>query len=438
MAADLDSIVSVTITAETLTPDQANFGIPLIAAFFPTTIFAERVRTYTKTSEMVADGFGANDPVVRAAARLIQNPKVKEFKIGRRATNAVQSIRLTPDNTTEGFVVTVSVVTFDGITTVVSRTNGAAETPTTIATALQTLLDAIAGVTAVDNTGSVQVTATTPVQRTDYRALAGLAVLDMTPDPGIVADLTAIRLEDPDFYGVALDSNSKAEVAAAAGWAEAEVLIFIATSADEEVLDDTAGNIAETLEVADYNRTALIWNRAVLSFAGAAWLGKQFPTDPGSSTWKFKALSGISRDTLTATQVSNLQSNDANFYVARAGLNITCDGTMASGRFIDITRLIDAVTDEMQVAIFTLLVNQPKLPYTNASVGLVKAEVRGVLRGFQASDGIDPETDIVVQAPLVQDISAADRGNRLLPDVEFSARIAGAIHSVTIEGVLSI
>ena len=435
---DLDSIVSVTITAETLTPDQANFGIPLIAGFFPTTVFPERVREYADTAAMVADGFGANDPIVRAAQRLIQNPKVETFKIGRRDAAPVQTILLTPDNTTEGFIVTVSAVNFAGITTVVSRVNGAAETPTTIATALQPLLDAISGVTAVDSTGFLTMTATVATEMNDFRALAGLAVQDATADAGIVADLTAIRAEDPDFYGLALVQNGKLEVAAAAGWAEAEVLIFGATSADEEVLDDTAGNIAETLEAAAYDRTFLLWNGAVLSGAGGAWIGDRFPSDPGSSTWKFKQLAGITRDELSATEITNLESNNANYYVARAGINITCQGTLASGRFIDITRTIDALVSDIQVGVFTLLVNQAKLPYTNASVSLVKAELRGVIREFQASNALDPETEPVITAPLVQDVSTVDRGNRLLPDIKFSARLAGAIHSVQIVGVLAI
>jgi len=435
---DLDSIVSVQITAETLTPDQANFGIPLIAAYFPTTVFPERVRAYASPQEMVDDGFGANDPAVRAAQRLIQNPKVEQFKVGRRASAHSQDVRLTPNNTTEGFVVTVTVISPDGTSTVVSRTNGAAETPTTIATALQPLIDAIAGVTCVDNTGSVSCTADTAGDLFDYRALAGLAVLDETADPGIVADLTAIRAEDSDFYGVVLDSNSKAEIAAASGWAEAEVLIGGFTSADEEVLDDTAGNIAETLEAAGYDRSFLLWNRAVLSYAAAAWIGDRFPSDPGSSTWKFKQLTGVTADVLSTTQINNLESNDANYYVTRAGIPITSQGTMASGRFIDVTRTIDALVAAIQEEVFAVVVNQEKLPYTNASVSLVKSIVRGVLREFQASGALDPETDPVITAPLVEDVSAVDRGNRLLPDVKFSARLGGAIHSIQIDGTLSI
>ena len=79
--------------------------------------------------------------------------------------------------------------------------------------------------------------------------------LDETADPGIVADLTAIRLADPDWYGLGLDSNSKAEVEAAAAWAEAEQIIFGSNTADTEVVQGLAGNVQLVLQAAAYERT---------------------------------------------------------------------------------------------------------------------------------------------------------------------------------------
>lgn len=438
MGADLDDVVSVTITTEDLTPSQLNFGKPLIAAFFPPTVFPERSREYSKVSEAIADGFDTNAVVIRKARVLIQNPKVKTFKIGRKENGTVQLILLTPNDTTEGFIVTVTIISPDGTATVISRTNGAAETPTTIATALTALITAIVGLTATDNTGSLNADADTLGDLFDFTAIAGLAVLDQSVDPGVVADLTAIRAFDSDFYGVTLDSNSKLEIAPAAAWAEAETLIFGAESSDDEVLQDTAGNIAETLEVAAYDRTFLLWSGTVLSGAAGAWIGDRFPADPGASTWKFKQLTGIARDAHSTTAIANLRSNNANFYIARASINVTCDGTMASGRFIDITRTSDALIDQLQVEIFTLQVNLAKIPYTNASVSLAKSVIRGVIREFQGSSALDPETAPIIEAPLVEDVSTIDRGNRLLPDIEFSARIAGAIHEFQITGVLTI
>lgn len=434
--ASLDSIVTVTITATTVTPSRAGFGTPLLAAFHTT--FAERVRSYGSTAAMIADGFLATDVAVRGAtAMFAQNPRPPTIKIGRRASAPIQSIQFTPSETTEGFVVRVTIVSPDGTSTVVSRANGAAETPTTIATALQPLLDAIVDLTATDNTGSVSIDADIAGELFDARVIAGLDVLDETPDPGLAADIAAIVAEDNDWYGLALDSNSKAEIAVATASIEALVKIFIATSADEEVLDDTAGNIAETLETASRARTALIWNRAVLSFAGAAWLGRLLPTDAGSATWAFKTLAGVTVDNLTVTEIAALESNNANHYTPVASTNITRQGTTADGDFVDVQRTIDALTARVQEDFFAVLVNLPKLPYTNDSVTTVKGTIRGSIRFFQPG-GISTEVEPTVTAPRVETVAVADRANRLLPDIEFSARLTGAIHKAIINGTLTV
>ena len=43
-----------------------------------------------------------------------------------------------------------------------------------------------------------------------------------------------------------------------------------------------------------------------------------------------------------------------------------------------------------------------------------------------------------VDAPDAEDISDVDKGNRILPDVEFEVTLAGAIHEVSISGVLQL
>lgn len=439
MANNLNTHVSVTITATSVTITRAGFGTPLVAGYH--TVFGERVRSYTSTTDMVTDGFGANDPIVRAVqAILSQDPHPTTVKVGRRALAFSQSIDITPVNTTEDFVYGFTVISPDGTSTSISYTVLAAATPTTIATALQPLFDAITDLTCTDNTGSITCAADNNGELFDIQPDAltrrAMDMDDGTADPGIATDLAAIELEDGDWYGLALDSNSKLEIAAAAAWVEAQTKIMAANTADADVLDDTAGNIMETLEAAAYGRTFCIFSANVLSYAGAAWLGKQLPTDAGSSTWAYKTLAGVTRDDLTATEITNVESNNGNHYQELAGVNITFPGTMADGEFIDIQRTIDALTARIQEDIATILVNQPKLPYTDASVTTVKGAIRGALRSFQDDGALDAAVDPIITAPKVSEVSSADRANRLLPDVEFEAQLAGAIHKTTIAGRL--
>lgn len=440
---ELDNIVSVSITTNDLVADRINFGLPLIAGYFPTSIFPERVREYSTTAEMVADGFSATHPMVRAASKLTsQDPKVRSFKIGRRAVSAQQTINLTPTSTTEGDIVSVTVVSPDGTETVVSRTNGAGEAAPDITLAFAPLLTAVVGMTATNAIGSIDCVGDASGDLFDYKALRNLAVIDNTVNAGLTADLTAIESEDASWYALGLDSNSKAEIALATAWIESRKKIGLFNSADAEILASTAGNAALVMQAAAYNRSAILWSGSVLSYAAIAWLGRQLPEDPGASTWMFQRLSGITRDSLTTANIAALKAQRCNYYIAVAGIGTTGDGVMASGRFIDVQRTSDYFIDQIQVSVFELFSNAKKIPYTDGGVSLVKAEIKGILRegrGSATSPGpLDPGVEPLVTAPLVASVSTANRASRHLPDIHFSARLSGGVHSITIVGVLSV
>ena len=56
---------------------------------------------------------------------------------------------------------------------------------------------------------------------------------------------------------------------------------------------------------------------------------------------------------------------------------------------------------------------------------------QGVLNG-----GINGDEDKTVNAPLASDVDSNDRASRLLPDITFSATLAGAIHKTVIRGTV--
>lgn len=267
----------------------------------------------------------------------------------------------------------------------------------------------------------------------------GLELRDMTLDPGIVADLAAVIAADDDWYGLVIDSNSEAEILAVAADIEARRKVFAAHTADTRVkVAAETGDVGSDLEASAYARTFLAWNNDTLSYIGAAWLGKILPLDPGSATWAFKTLAGSTVDALTETEISALDGKTVNHYTQIAGINVTRYGKMSGGEFIDITHGIDWLTARLKERIFAVIANNAKLPYTDASVDMIKAQIyaqlqQGVDRNFLAGTPAP-----LVTAPKVADVSALDKLARLLPDVEFSATLAGAIHKVDISGTLSV
>jgi hypothetical protein len=436
----LDNIIELTITVQDTPVTKVGFGLPLVMDYH--TNWAERYRLYSSTTAMVTDGFAADDPAVLAVGAILsQNPKISQVAIGRRDGATDMDILFTPvaqDNT--DYAITINGTEF-------SIDSGVAATPTTIATALFTAINAGSEpVTAVDNTGSLNVGADVAGVLFSYvvndRAL--FTIDDETADATVATDYATIKAVFNDFYGVLLTSKATLEITALAAAVEADRKLFGAASQDDDIPADTGGNLGETLDTAGYNRTYLIYHpKASLQHPEAAWMGERFPSDPGTSTWKFKTLAGVDFTVLTDTELNNLGFTEVpgihvNHYTRVGGVSIMQEGWASSGRFIDITRFIDWLHARIQESLFGVLVNVEKVPQTDEGIALVQNAIEGPLKLGVKRGGLAADPAPLVTAPKIADVPANDKTNRLLPDITFTARLAGAFHKIQIVGTVSV
>ena len=435
----LDDLVSINITATTTTPTAPGFGTPLVAAYHAKN--ADRVREYASLAGLVADGFAVTDNAYLALQSVFsQNPRPKTCKLGRRALPFTQKIELTCLDATQGSVYTLTV---GG--TLITYTVLAAATTSTVATALALLLAALPGVASSAAVAAViTTTLTVPGVLLNYQTVSPyLKLRNITLDPGIATDLAAIFAADANWYGLALDSNSKAEVVAAAAWVEANNKLFVYDCADWECTDvAVTTDVMSTLKASSYVRTVgLYCSVSLLSFAGAAWLGNRLSVNPGSDTWMFKTLAGVPADSplnTSTTRVNQIKAKNGNAYVTIAGINMTQYGVSASGQYVDTTRFIDWLKSTMQIAIFTMLANSPKIPYTDSGADQIRSAIDGVLTAGVRVGGLAKSPAYSIFIPNVADESTADKGIRNLNGVTFQAVLAGAIHTIVINGTLTL
>jgi hypothetical protein len=161
------------------------------------------------------------------------------------------------------------------------------------------------------------------------------------------------------------------------------------------------------------------------------------PTQPGAATWKFKTLAGVSIDTLTTDQSRIAREiKNANTYERIGGINITREGIVSSGNFIDVIIGVFWLESRIEERIYQKLTQLDKVPFTDAGIAIIEAELRAQLE--QAVDYGLITSDYVIQVPKAADVSLVDKAARLLPDVRFSAILAGAIHRVIIQGIVSV
>jgi hypothetical protein len=442
----LDKHVDVQIAKETATVSRTGFGTPATLTYH--TVFPERYRIFGNLTEMVTAGFAVTDITYKlVAAMFSQSPRPTQVVVGRRTTPHIRKVKLTPQ--ANPLANTAYWVRING--TEFSFTTDATPTVAEITAGLVALIDAgTEDVDATDNTTDFDIekadapggtpTAGAPFTIEFDRLLFGFA--DNTVDTGIATALAALQSKNDDWYGLVADSWGADEIEALSTAIEsAGPKIYIAESQDSDIIGGSSSDIASTLQTAAPDRTAIIYNTDIDPSPAAAWLGKTLPLTPGSTTWKFSTLATVAASELQTGGVANADGKNANTYTPVGGINITAEGVMSSGEFIDVTRFIDWLTSRLKEDVYEAMARvsqQSKVPFTDAGIQAIVAVVEGRLRDGIANGGISPDEDIIVTAPRASEVSSADKGTRTLPDINFLATLAGAIHKVIIRGTVTV
>ena len=434
----LDSIVNVTIQVGTSQPSQRGFGVPLLLAYH--TRFTENVRTYSRLSEMISDGFTVNDPAYLMASKVFaQNPRPPQIKLGRLPTpGSAHSTEIDVTGIVSGESVTMTVRDSSGNTTAVSEAFDTNEGTT--ATNLASTLNAISGMSASASVNVVTVVADSNGPMVFFEDTTNCTILDVTGDWAYDTQLGVIANEDPDFYAVAIDVNSDANVTDVAAWVNTteRIAAFGPQSTDP---DDYNTATADALTSGNDDRSfSLVTKKGRSSFPECAWLGEALPWLPGSQTWAYKSPSGLVADDWSSSDITELDTANNNYATTVSALTVIRPGKTHGGEWIDVTRGIDWIKARIQESLFAVLVQLRKIPFTNSGVEIIKAEIQAVL-DVAVAQGIlsdDPENRPFVTAPNVSDVPVADRNNRILSGVEFQGTLAGAVHSVTLIGNVSV
>jgi hypothetical protein len=263
----------------------------------------------------------------------------------------------------------------------------------------------------------------------------------------IAETMTACVGYDSDFYGIAMASRADADILAMANWAEANNKLFGTCVSGSDVLDGSDNtDIASQLMLNNFYRTFSFYHEDANDYPEVAVMSRCFTAVPGSETWANKRLAGVKVDPLTETQFIVLRNKNVNTFEKFRNLSLTQTGKVAAGEWIDVIRFRDWLAEEIKVNVLNVLVNNEKVPYTDAGIAIIEGAIRQSLRQGQVNGGIAPvEYDeegnknlgYTVTVPLAANISANQKASRILTDVKFTARLAGAIHVVEITGSLT-
>lgn len=449
----LQDIVNVSISLDTAVTERDGFGVPLFVAshrYFP-----ERIRGYNSL-DASSDDIPVGSPAYKAlSAYFSQIPRPSVAYIGRREADAI----LAPTGVAIGKVYTTTVTVNGGDAVAVSYTAIGGADAEDVVDALKLAIDGDADVAAHVTTTKVGTgaSATLTISATtasDVFYLSNVSkniTLSYTSTEVAGDIVAAIEEENNDWYALSADDHSETFVLDMAEAIEAREKVYAASGAGVANLvalaDPVAsGDIAGKLFDGNYFRTFWMYHHlADTEFPECAWAGKVLPYDPGTETWANKQLAGVgvSRDPVSSkilsyTQRNVLSSKKANFIERVGGVDITREGYVSGGEWIDVIRLRDAIKSNLTGRLRDLMINASKIPYTDSGILKVVGQVSNGLSEFtEAGDTPAGLESFTVNYKPASQIPTADKATRVLNSVSFVAILAGAIHCINLKGSLT-
>ncbi len=268
----------------------------------------------------------------------------------------------------------------------------------------------------------------------------------------IYEDMTTVLLRansETEFYGIHItDFKDPTDIQATIAWTEANEKIFAFEYNDYDNCPIKSFSYYRSfgMYVGDADGYKSDEQPIENQYAALAWMAKCFGYDPGTETWHLKELATIVPSTLSTDQKKKLEEDHINTFLRYAGSNCTIGGYTLAGEWIDVIRFRDWLKAEMQMNVFNALKANRKVPYTDSGIGLIEGKMEETLKKGQDIGGIaSTEYDkdgneilgFTVTVPRASDLTEAERKSRKLKGCYYTARLAGAIHAVEIEGFLT-
>lgn len=269
----------------------------------------------------------------------------------------------------------------------------------------------------------------------------GRAVSGETP----AQTMSAIKTANNNWYGFADTAHDATNIPLFAAWAEANEKLFGSMLLESQTSGTGAGNVANVLMTGNYFRTPW-WLGTAASYPEVAMMSKKFTINPGGETWANTQLSAVPSPAITETLFNTVKGYNGNTYEPFRNFSISQIGKVAGGEWIDVIRFRDWLCEEVRVNVVQKMIDA-RIPYIDEGILIIEQGMRealdlGVTRGGiappqAAEDGRSMIPSYSIIKPLRSSIPPNTVANRVLQDMKFKARLAGAIHAVEISGELT-
>lgn len=290
---------------------------------------------------------------------------------------------------------------------------------------------------------------------TDAEYLAAQAMFRQSPGPSkvaiysverttpgdLVTALNELVQQHNDWYWLVFaprQHEGADDLGDLADWVAAAGKFAVVTN----VVGDSAADIVEQATAINSSRVVYFAHTDPNQYPDAALVGRMAPLQPGSATFKFKTLDGVSEAGFSVTEIGQLHNAGVITYVRKFGVLQTSEGYVTDKTYADITLAKDWLKARMEERISRVLFVNEKIPYDNIGIAQIIEPIKTTLQQATAlgivARGDDGTGLFTVRAPRREDVDPTDRANRILPDVYWDAILAGAVHRVRVTGVVRV
>ncbi|WP_237173041.1 DUF3383 family protein [Paracandidimonas lactea] len=450
--AKLNRIADVVISLGTTAITERSFNDMLILGSH--VLSTTRALVITGADELLDLGLPSTDPLYFAARDAFsQIPAVRQVYIGRRQTNEAKITVNAAAVTAYSVALKWRDIAGTQQTTTATYPGLVSDTTTLIASGLAAAINATAAPFTAAAVGAV-VTITNDVAGAAMalQVSAGDMTMALTPSTETTTDaLAAVNSEMENWYGLVITSRDTTDVKNAAAWAEANEKLFGTASSDPNVIDSgSTADIATELKNNQYFRTFVMFSeQAATQYPEAALMSNRFTYYAGAESWSNVQMAGITISPLSEGQYLTAKGKNATTFEMFRNFAVTQGGRVAAGEWIDVIRLRDQLVEQIKVAAVGVIVRATnstgKVPYTDEGIQLIGNAIRdpldlNVRRGGIAPEALDENDKIIpsytITLPRASQVLTNDKANRILRDVKFTARLAGAINTTEIKGSL--
>jgi len=267
-----------------------------------------------------------------------------------------------------------------------------------------------------------------------------VAVYCRDSESGINEVLAELVLTHNDWYALLITERDKESLAEAGDFAMSHEKMFFGCTTD-----------LTALEGRNNKREVYLIHDKADRFYEAAWVGMCLPKPIGSITWKFKAPTGVLPADYSTTELREIRTNRGQTFTKRSGVIYANEGITTGNEYIDNMMSRDYVKARLEESLFNLEIKSDKVSFDGDGLTLIEAALIEVFDNCGEAKiiaKVENEEDAKksdkgkymykVSVPERSSVPEVDRANRRLPGVKFSFTVAGAVHSMDVEGTIEV